>query len=91
VVQTYWNQYCNAGYDQCSYERDRINSQTGEYRYFCSETYRDQGYDYSRPTYDDYDDYNNGGNTCNDYNNDGYCDQQDNNTCYDNNHDGRCD
>ena len=95
VIQTYWNQYCNAGYDQCSYERDRINSQSGEYRYFCSETYRDQGYDYSRPTYDDNDDYNNGGNyggnTCNDYNNDGYCDQQDNNTCYDNNHDGRCD
>jgi hypothetical protein len=94
VVQNYWNQVCNNGYDSCSYERDRLNAQNGEYRFFCSETIRDYGYDYSTPTYED----NYGGqnpdysNSCNDYNHDGYCDQQSpNNTCYDTNHDGMCD
>jgi hypothetical protein len=83
VQQTYWNQICNSGYDTCSVERDRLNSQMGEYRYFCSETYRDQGYDYSQPTYEQggydttqptdvnpQDTYVN----CQDNDNDGYCD-----------------
>jgi hypothetical protein len=82
-------------------ERDRMNSQSGEYRYFCSETYRDQGYDYSRPTYDDYDDQDygngngNGNNTCYDTNRDGMCDNYNQpttpNTCNDYNNDGYCD
>jgi hypothetical protein len=53
VVQTYWNQFCNVGYDSCSLERDRLNSQMNDYRYFCSETYRDHDYDYSTPSYDE--------------------------------------
>ncbi len=70
VVSTYWNQLCSTGYDTCSFERDRLNSSMGEFRYFCSETYRNEGYDYSTPTYDtSYDD-----NTCQDWDNDGYCD-----------------
>ncbi len=71
VVDTFWNQTCNTGYDACSYQRDRMNSQMGDFRYFCSETFRDQGYDYSRPTYEDYD-YDD--QYCTDYDNDGYCD-----------------
>jgi hypothetical protein len=76
VVQTYWNQTCSYGYDLCSFERDRLNAQMGEYRYFCSETYRDLGHDYSSPTYEtpDYG-YNTGTGTCSDYDNDGYCDE----------------
>jgi hypothetical protein len=84
VVQTYWNQLCNVGYDSCSYERDRLNSQMNEYRYFCSETWRDFGYDYSTPTYDDSyysndpdsedDDYYGDVNTCEDSDYNGMCD-----------------
>jgi hypothetical protein len=75
VVQTYWNQSCNRGYDMCSFERDRLNAQMGDFRYFCSETFRDIGFDYSIPTYDDtyYGNSNQG--TCTDYNHDGYCDE----------------
>jgi hypothetical protein len=102
VTQTYWNQICNSGYDACSYERDRLNSQNGEYRFFCSETYRDYGYDYSTPSYDDnnypqtsdtqtggYDDQN----TCVDSNRDGMCDDYSgtSSTCSDNDNDGYCD
>jgi hypothetical protein len=90
VVQTYWNQICNTGYDSCSYERDRLNSQMNDYRYFCSETFRDYGYDYSRPSYEtpDQDDY-----TCVDANRDGMCDdyQDSSNTCTDYDNDGYCD
>ena len=86
VQTTYWNQTCNSGYDSCSYERDRLNSQMGEYRYFCSETFRDQNYDFSTPTYD-YDDYNASSDDqqyddsyddqeCIDSDNDGYCDDK---------------
>lgn len=64
---------CNSGYDYCSMERDRLNSQMGEYRYFCSETYRNEGYDSSTPSYDDT--YYSGGEDCLDYDNDGYCDE----------------
>jgi hypothetical protein len=97
VVQTYWNQSCNTGYDACSYERDRLNAQMNDYRYFCSETWRDYGYDYSTPSYDetgyptstdsdyDYDDY-----TCTDANRDGMCDDY-SNTCSDYDNDGYCD
>lgn len=102
VVQTYWNQTCNTGYDSCSYERDRLNSQMNDYRYFCSETYRDYGYDYSTPTYEETnypsedttsipgsDDYN----TCSDANRDGMCDDYTgtSSTCSDNDNDGYCD
>lgn len=100
VIQTYWNQICNTGYDACSYERDRLNSQMNDYRYFCSETYRDYGYDYSQPSYDDvnypqstdttggYDD-----NTCSDANRDGMCDDYtgSSSSCSDNDNDGYCD
>lgn len=100
VVQTYWNQICNTGYDACSYERDRLNSQMNDYRYFCSETYRDYGYDYSTPSYENThypsentstgnDDYN----TCSDANRDGMCDDYTgtSSTCSDNDNDGYCD
>jgi hypothetical protein len=88
VVQTYWNQVCNVGYDSCSYERDRLNSQIGEYRYFCSETYRDYGYSYSTPSYEipSEDDTN----TCEDNDRDGMCDDYVN-TCSDADEDGYCD
>jgi hypothetical protein len=52
VVRSYWNQTCNRGFDQCSYERDDLNDRTSDFRYFCSETFRDESYNYSRPTYD---------------------------------------
>jgi hypothetical protein len=84
VERTYWNQLCNYGYDNCAYERDRLNAQMGEFRYFCSETYRDMSFDYSTPSYDD---------TCVDNNRDGMCDDyvpQDN-TCWDRDQDGYCD
>lgn len=94
VVQTYWNQMCNTGYDACSYERDRLNSQMNDYRYFCSETWRDYGYDYSTPSYDStsYPTSTDvgGGNTCTDANRDGMCDDY-SNTCSDNDNDGYCD
>jgi len=70
VVTQYWNQQCNIGYDNCSFERDRLNTQMGEYRYFCSETFRDESYDYSTPSYDTSSEEE----TCQDWDNDGYCD-----------------
>jgi hypothetical protein len=73
VVQNYFNQICNSGYDMCSMERDRLNSQMNEYRYFCSETYENENYDYSTPTYDD-SNYSTGSEDCSDADNDGYCD-----------------
>lgn len=58
VLRSYWNLSCNNGYDQCSYERDRMNSTSSDFRYTCSETYRDENYDFSRPTYEyGYNDY----------------------------------
>jgi hypothetical protein len=69
VIQSYWNQRCQVGYDFCSFERDRLNSQFNEFRYFCAETHRSYGYDYSIPTYEN-EDYSN----CWDSNKDGYCD-----------------
>jgi len=106
VLQSYWNQVCNTGYDSCSIERDRLNGQMGENRYFCSETFRDQNYNYSTPTYDEtnYGDTTSG--SCNDFDNDGYCDEDnggqtlptdsydpnyDANSCSDNDQDGYCD
>ena len=62
VVRNYWEQQCNFGYDQCAYERDRMNENVYDDRYSCAETYRDSNYDFGRPTYDyRYEDYNNGG------------------------------
>lgn len=89
VVQTYWNQLCNTGYDSCSYERDRLNSQMNDYRYFCSETWRDYGYDYSTPSYED-SNYGSDDNTCSDANHDGMCDDY-SDSCSDNDGDGYCD
>lgn len=83
VIQSYWNQMCNTGYDQCSITRDQMNDQAGEYRYFCSETIQDENYDYSTPTYEDYQngDYqteeypqDETSSDCEDVDNDGYCD-----------------
>lgn len=65
-----------------------MNDQNGDYRYVCSETYRDQNYDFSTPSYDDtnyYDDQSYDDNqynddyqdqACVDYDNDGYCDDK---------------
>ena len=59
VQRSFWSMNCNIGYDQCANERDRMNSYSNDFRYTCSETYRDQNYDFGRPTYDyDYNDYN---------------------------------
>lgn len=96
VIQSFWNQTCNSGFDACSVERDRLNSQMNEYRYFCSETFRDERYDQSSPTYDDvYYDPDRGSpsdNTCEDQNRDRICDNYNQgNTCVDNDRDGRCD
>lgn len=78
IVRTYWNQSCYSGYNSCSIDRDNRNEMEWENRYFCAETFRDQNYDYSRPTYDyEYDDLDDDNGICYDY---------DRNTgiCYDN-------
>jgi hypothetical protein len=98
VLQNYWNQTCNTGYDSCSIERDRLNAQMGDYRYFCSETYRDNTFDFSVPTYDETN-YSSEGdltedeNTCEDTNRDGMCDDFEgtSSTCSDSDNDGYCD
>jgi hypothetical protein len=59
VVQNFFNYTCTTGYDLCAAERDRMNSYSRDFRYSCAETFRDQGYNFSYPTYeDDYYDYN---------------------------------
>ena len=79
VIQSFWNQTCNTGYDMCSVQRDRMNDQEGEYRYFCSETYRDQNYDYSTPSYDEShygsEDDEVSDESCSDSDEDGVCDE----------------
>jgi hypothetical protein len=85
VVQTYWNQVCNTGYDSCSVQRDQLNYQMNDNRYFCAETYRDYGFDYSTPSYDDtyYQEptrdesttYSDERSDCSDNDGDGYCDE----------------
>src|SRR5690606_26552068 len=50
VVRNYYNQTCVQGYDSCSYERDRLNQNSYDFRYSCAETFRDENYDYGRPT-----------------------------------------
>ena len=52
VERTYWNQLCTTGYNSCAYERDRRNDREYSNRYFCAETFRDNGYNFSTPTYD---------------------------------------
>lgn len=88
VVNNYWNQICNTGYDACSLERDRLNSGMGEYRYFCSETYSNQYSTNTAPTYEDtyYSDSQSSADedvmddeydpNCTDLDTDGYCDEQ---------------
>ena len=94
VQGTYWNQLCNTGYDACAFERDRLNSQMGEYRYFCSETWRDYDFDYSTPSYEttNYENTHDQ-NTCLDYNQNGTCDDYENTSsnCNDYDKDGYCD
>lgn len=89
VVRSYWNQTCARGFDQCSFERDNLNDRNNDFRYFCSETFRDEYYDYSRPTYDyGHNDYGNGyGNDYgyNDYGQDCYDYDYNNDVCYDRN------
>jgi len=97
VQRTYWNQVCNSGFDACSYERDRLNEREYDNRYFCAENFRDESWDYSRPTYDysyneydttTYDDYSSPTPTDYDYGNDDvgqdcYDYDYDNDVCYD--------
>jgi hypothetical protein len=71
VLESYWNLSCSTGYDLCSGERDRLNDASGDFRYFCAETFRDSDYDYSRPSYDGDDNWST---TCTDYDSDGFCD-----------------
>lgn len=76
VVRSNYPMTCARGYDACAADRDAYNSSEREYRYFCAETIREDGYDYSSPTYDynEYDDYDNGRTTCYDYDpNTGIC------------------
>jgi hypothetical protein len=72
-----------------------MNSQAGDFRYFCSETYRDENFDYSVPSYEDsnYSSDDDDSNTCVDANSDGMCDdyEDESNTCSDSNDDGYCD
>jgi hypothetical protein len=37
VVEEFGYYTCNTGYDLCADQRDLMNSQEGEERYFCSE------------------------------------------------------
>lgn len=57
VVRSYYGQVCSSGYDSCSYERDNMNRREMSNRYFCSETFREQNYNFSYPTYDYGDNY----------------------------------
>ncbi len=55
VEQTWWDYTCNRGYDLCAYQRERMNSWEGDYRYFCAETYRDDLFDFRKYSYEYYD------------------------------------
>jgi hypothetical protein len=63
VVQNYWNQRCNTGYDICSRQRDQLNYQSRDFRYMCAETYRDQAFNFNTASYN----YNYSGQTCQGY------------------------
>jgi len=39
TVESYHGQICNVGYDICAQQRDEMNYQSSNYRYFCSERY----------------------------------------------------
>ena len=45
VISTYYSQTCNYGYDSCSMQRDNLNRNEYDNRYFCAETYNN-GYGY---------------------------------------------
>ena len=46
VIDTYYNQTCSYGYDSCSYQRDQMNQNEYEDRYFCAETNNTNSYGY---------------------------------------------
>ena len=70
-----------------------MNGQSNDYRYVCSETYRDQNYDYSTPSYDDtYQDSTYSDQTGSTYDTGSYDDQYDSgDVCNDIDNDGYCD
>lgn len=51
VVNTYWNQYCNTGYNQCAQKRDSFNQSLWENRYLCAETIKGRNFNFKMPTY----------------------------------------
>lgn len=57
VQTSYFGQLCSSGYNACAYERDSRNDREYANRYFCAETFRDNGYNYNTPTYE-YNDQN---------------------------------
>lgn len=99
VVETFWNETCNTGYDRCSISRDRYNSSMNDNRFFCSETFRTQNYDYTRPTYEENnDDWYDGDDVDDDYYDQNYDTDLDttndggnDNSCTDYDYDGNCD
>jgi len=69
VVKNYWNNLCTSGYNQCAVDRDRKNQREWSNRYFCAETFRDEGYANNEDNYNDDDYYDD-----NDYEDDYYDD-----------------
>lgn len=39
-VQSYFNQFCNIGYNDCAITRDNLNSSSYSNRYYCAESFR---------------------------------------------------
>lgn len=39
-VQSYFNQFCNIGYNSCAITRDNLNSSSFSNRYYCAESFR---------------------------------------------------
>ncbi len=46
VVESYFGQMCNQGYDNCASLRDNLNGAENAYRFSCAETFRPQNYEY---------------------------------------------
>lgn len=53
VIASFYNMSCKEGYDSCAILRDSKNNQEREFRYSCAETFRDDSYDFSKPTYEE--------------------------------------
>jgi hypothetical protein len=66
-----------------------MNAQAGEYRYFCSETFENEDYNYSTPSYDD-SNYSTG-DDCSDVDNAGYCDADPTTDTYNTDYSNSCD